>query len=120
MTVSVFYPGVCVSSAWLCVCVCLVGGCFSLFGLCVWHQCLGIADLGSVGYVRSSQWVLLAASCMGLCLSLCVCVCLCVLGLRGLLHHCRNRGGDRDRRVLQEVKGHVARARSVPQHVIWL
>lgn len=69
------------------MCVCVVWGLSrSVFGLCVWHPCLGIEDLSSVGSVQCSQWVLLAASwSMGLCLSLCVCVlCVCVLGLRGL------------------------------------
>lgn len=69
------------------MCVCVVWGLSrSVFGLCVWHPCLGIEDLSSVGSVQCSQWVLLAASwSTGLCLSLCVClVCVCV-GSEGLV-----------------------------------
>lgn len=58
------------------VCVCVVGGVVSV---CVWLVCLasvsGTEDRVSVGSVQYCQWVLLAASCMGLCLSLCECVC---------------------------------------------
>ena len=76
---SVFSPGVCVSSALcVCLCVCVLGVVWSVFALCVWHRRLGIEELGSGGSEQSSQWMLLAASCMGLCLSPCVCVCVCV------------------------------------------
>ena len=53
LQMSIFCPGVCVSSA---LCVCVWGGLSqSVFGLCVWDPRLGIEELGSVGSRQSSQ-----------------------------------------------------------------
>lgn len=82
---SVFCPGVCVSSAW-CVCVC-GGACLSLClacvsGIGVWElstvSLCGVCALQSVGVVGNLLHRAVSES-------VCVCVvCVCMLGLRGL------------------------------------